>query len=118
MGDMVSSMMGKSKPDRETHFTVQQYCKLDFGKEEQYWEESSSITLLEEVRERVVTLDTAAFQIGVSSRVLMEKVGEIKSVEQIKLEKEKKKEEKQPVMKEKVKQLSALELQIKEMEKN
>jgi len=117
--DMISSVMGRNKPDQEMNFTIKQYCKLDFGTEEQYWQENSTMLLLEEVRERVVTLDQAAFQLGVSSRVLLEKVGEIKTEEQIKAEKEKKKkEEKQPVEKEKVKKLSALELQIREMEKN
>jgi len=115
---MISSVMGKNKPDQEMHFTVDQYCKLDFGTEEQYWEEKSTKSLLEEVRERIVTLDHAAFQLGVSSKIMMEKVGEIKTIEQIKLEKEKKKEENKPVATANEKKLSALELQIKEMEKN
>ena len=58
--DMVSSVLGRNKPDQELHFTVEQYCRLDFGTEEQYWEESSTVSLLEEVRERVVTVDQAA----------------------------------------------------------
>jgi len=117
--DMVTSVMARNKTDQELHFTVEQYGKLGFGSREQYWEERSTISLLEEVRERVVTLDQAAFQLGVSARVLLERVGEIKTEEQIKMEKEEQKLQQKPVVeKEKVKKLSALELQIKEMEKN
>jgi len=116
--DMVSSVMGKNKTDTELNFTVEQYIKLGFGTKEQYWQENSTVNLLEEVRERVSSLDHAAFLLGVSARELQEKVGEIKTEEQVKREKEELKVQQQPTIKEKVKKLSALELQIKEMEKN
>ena len=70
-----------------------------------YRQEVASLSMIKEVvmlRTLGELLDQADFQIGVSSRVLMEKVVEIKTEEQIN----------QPV-----KKLSALELQIKEMEK-
>ena len=81
------------------------FKQLNFFLKFCYRQEATSLSTIKEVvmlRTLGELLDQADFQIGVSSRVLMEKVVEIKTEEQIN---------------QLVKKLSALELQIKEMEK-
>jgi len=83
--DMVACAMQRGKiqndplNDEDLSFTLKQYLKMKPGKEEDFWKEESTLAVMEDVRNRVVTLDNAAFQLGVTSAKVANNVGEIKT---------------------------------------
>ena len=119
--DMLGSAVARAAKV-QGDLTVQQYTGLEFGAEEQYWGERTNTQLLENVRQRKVDLDTAAFQTGVTLREVRERAGDIKTEEEVKEEKEREKEEQEKLRQKAVPsskpKLSDLQQQIKVAEKN
>jgi len=114
--DMVACAVQRSKPenDEDLSLTVKQYLELEFGKEEDFWNEDSTQNMMDDVRNRVITVDNAAFQLGVTSAKVMENVGEIKTEAEVEAEKAVAKEKQQKAKQTSSKpKLSPLELQIK-----
>jgi len=85
--DMVSSALQIGSKDHECNLTLKSYIEKGFGNEEKFWNEPSTEGVLVEVRNRNVLLKDAAFMFGVSRAKLRQKVGTIKSEEEIKEEK-------------------------------
>merc|ERR1711874_411985 len=89
--DMISCAIQKGDPKYENvdrmgenaSLTIRQYLDLGFGTEKQFWIEASTKMLIEDVSNRVVTLDDAAFQLGIAADRVMKKVGKIKSDRQV-----------------------------------
>eukprot|EP00092_Neocalanus_flemingeri_P022791 GFUD01024712.1.p1 GENE.GFUD01024712.1~~GFUD01024712.1.p1 ORF type:complete len:926 (+),score=251.18 GFUD01024712.1:44-2821(+) len=82
--DMISTALMVFKKDSEFNLTLKQYLEKRYGNEQQFWKEFSTVNVLDEVRDRILTAGNAAFMFGVSRSKLMEKVGRIKSEEEIK----------------------------------
>jgi len=85
--DMIDSAVQVEIKDPEFNLTLELYLKKGFGQEQMFWKELSTTEVLNQVRERKVTAKDAAFMFGVSRGKLLQKVGKIKSEEEIKEEK-------------------------------
>ena len=109
-------------PGEHESISVKDYVYMGYGSRSQFWKEESIIELLENVRNRNVSVKKMAAQFGVSRKDILERCGGVTDeaereagMKLLEIEKMKHKAEKKlPVQKKK----SPLELQIKMAEKN
>ena len=116
---MVRCALARRGPDPEPSLTLADYMQRRFGDQQTFWAEDSTLDLLEAVRNRKVTTEEAAWKIGVSKKVLLSKVGDIKTKENLfeeKIEKINEKRVQDEIMRQNAK--SPLELQISAMEES
>ena len=117
--DMIDTALQIDKEDPNFNMSLKKYMGQGFGNEEKFWKELSTVEVLNEVRDRKMTIKDATFMFGVSRAKLKNKVGKVKSEKEIKIEKELSNEEKRKTNHEKkVKPPTQLEMQIKVAEDN
>ena len=80
---MVRCALARRGPDPEPSLTLADYMQRRFGDHQTFWGEASTLDLLEAVRNRKVTPEEAAWKIGVSKKLLLSKVGDIKTKENL-----------------------------------
>jgi len=86
--DMIHCAVQRGKQGiDELSTSLEAYVDQGFGTEKDFWNEENTQRLLEDLRNRVVSLDSVAFEIGISSVRLMKKVGHIKTVAELEAEK-------------------------------
>ena len=68
--------------------TITEYVSKGFGTEKSFWIEPNTVEYLEMIRNRQLSLASVAFTFGVSRGYLKSIVGEIKSVEEIRKDKD------------------------------
>merc|ERR1719186_1695768 len=117
--DMIITALQAELKNPDFNLTLGQYLKKGYGNEQQFWVELSTVEILNEVRDRILPVENAAFMYGVSRSKLWEKVGRIKSEDEIKEEKEAAaKEKRMAVQEKKVNKPTQLQMQIKMAEDN
>jgi len=94
------------------------YVFLGYGNKGQFWEEQSNLDLLQDVRNRNVSVEKVAALTGVSRKEVLERCGGVKTEHEREAEKELEMCEKENQKRMKVKKKSPLEIQIEVAEKN
>jgi len=85
---MIMAGLSRSGVSQDTNFSLKQYQDKSYGSEEDFWEEMSNVELVEKVRNRELSARSVAVTLGVSLKRLMEEVKEVKTEEQLKMEKQ------------------------------
>merc|ERR1719318_1480155 len=109
-------------PGEQESISVKDYVYLGYGSRGQFWKEDSTVSLLEEVRNRNVSVEKVAAQLGVSRKDILERCGGVKEqaekeadMKLLEIEKMKQKAEKELNI---LRKKSPLQLQIEMAENN
>ena len=113
---MVECGLARQQPDPEPSLTLADYVQRGYGDKTTFFAEASTLDFLENVRNRKVEVGEAAWMIGISKSQLLIEVGEIKTEEEMRQEKNEIIHEKRN-QQENQKKTSPLEVQISQMEK-
>jgi len=98
--------------------SVTGYVFLGYGNKGQFWKEQSNLDLLQDVRNRNVSVEKVAALTGVSRKEILERCGGVKAEHEREAEEELEMREKENQKRMKVKKKSPLEIQIEVAEKN